>query len=389
MEKLLTLYINLNIILMRNTLILLISFLLFSCTQNKVEDEKVLQVTLEETPVSVKDLFSSVEVIPLETNDSCLLARITRIREVNGNFYLLSEDYPVFQHIALMMFDGEGHFVRSIGKVGQGPEEYPWLIYDAAIDADKQLAYMMSPAGSIYIYHLDGSFVRKMAMPQKMNYQRLDVLDGNTLLGWSALEEDESSVTLAKADSGTLVNEFWKDEFELNWDCHEPFYQYDNETYFASAHRRKVYRVTKDSLALAYQWDFGKDNIDIEKQCASLSDDRQAASEEWRRKKDDGSIPYFISMHGQTSKYYYACLFHDIKNMYNLFYEKKTGKALYFKETTEGIDLSPQLITNEYMLMLVNTESLEKLAPVLGEKEYAKIADRVEDENPCLVKFLF
>lgn len=374
---------------MRNTLILLVSFLLFSCAQDKEGSEKLLHVTLEETPVSVKDLFSSVEVIPLETNDSCLLARITRIREVNGNFYLLSEDYPVFQHITLMMFDGEGHFVRSIGKVGQGPEEYPWLIYDAAIDADKQLAYMMSPAGSIYIYHLDGSFVRKMVMPQKMNYQRLDVLDGNTLLGWSALEEDESSVTLAKADSGTLVNEFWKDEFELNWDCHEPFYQHDDDTYFASAHHRKVYRVTKDSLALAYQWDFGKDNIDIEKQCASLSDDRRTASDEWRRKKDDGSIPYFISMHGQTSKYYYARLFHDIKNIYNLFYEKETGKTLYFKETTEGLNLSPQLITNEYVLMLMTTESLEKLAPILDEKEYAKIAGRVEDENPFLVKFMF
>ena len=57
-------------------------------SSSKQEERRVLQVSLEETSVSVKDLFTKVEVILLETNDSSLLAHIVRVCESNGNYYL-------------------------------------------------------------------------------------------------------------------------------------------------------------------------------------------------------------------------------------------------------------------------------------------------------------
>ena len=74
---------------MKHLFILSFLFLLASySSSSKQEERRVLQVSLEETSVSVKDLFTKVEVILLETNDSSLLANIVRVCESNGNYYL-------------------------------------------------------------------------------------------------------------------------------------------------------------------------------------------------------------------------------------------------------------------------------------------------------------
>ena len=113
---------------MKNTFILFLialSFVCSSCNRTpSVEEPDVLKVELKETPVSVSDFFSKVEVIPLETSDSCLLARILRVRVSGDTTYILTQDYPTFRHITLMAFDKKGNYLRSIGRVGQGPGEY-------------------------------------------------------------------------------------------------------------------------------------------------------------------------------------------------------------------------------------------------------------------------
>ena len=55
-----------------------------------MEEPDVLKVELKETPVSVSDFFSKVEVIPLETSDSCLLARILRVRVSGDTTYIFT-----------------------------------------------------------------------------------------------------------------------------------------------------------------------------------------------------------------------------------------------------------------------------------------------------------
>ena len=110
---------------MKNTFILFLvalSFVCSSCNRTpSVEEPDVLKVELKETPVSVSDFFSKVEVIPLETSDSCLLARILRVRVSGDTTYILTQDYPTFRHITLMAFDKKGNYLRSIGRVGQVP----------------------------------------------------------------------------------------------------------------------------------------------------------------------------------------------------------------------------------------------------------------------------
>ena len=105
---------------MKNTFILFLvalSFVCSSCNRTpSVEEPDVLKVELKETPVSVSDFFSKVEVIPLETSDSCLLARILRVRVSGDTTYILTQDYPTFRHITLMAFDKKGNYPVNIHR---------------------------------------------------------------------------------------------------------------------------------------------------------------------------------------------------------------------------------------------------------------------------------
>jgi hypothetical protein len=47
------------------------------------------------------------------------------------------------------------------------------------------------------------------------------------------------------------------------------------------------------------------------------------------------------------------------------------------------------MFTEDAICLLVPTEDLELLLPVLDETEKAKVMKRKEDDNPCLLKLYF
>lgn len=380
--------------------LLLLTWILAACSsQTKETGDNVLKATLKETEVSLKDLFSRIEVIPLETNDTALMDHVHRIRKVNNKYYILNEDYPGFTYINILVYDAEGNFLHTIGKKGQGPEEYPWLIYDMDIDTEKDLVYMMSPSGMLYLYRTDGSFVRKMNMPEGLIYHGLQFLNSNQLLSWAGgTDIDNDAMCVLDADSAKLIKGLWRDHNDPNWDIIEFTYAYQDKIYFTPSIDRQVYEVTSDSLRMAYEWDFGEDNYDASSVRSRLEGLTIAEKDEkWNEMRKTGGVPYTLLKQGQTNKYYFTNVLGILgeidekgyaKNYFSLFYEKATGRSFYFKKTTEGLAIRPDMTTEEALYQLIPTEDLELLLPVLDETEKAKVMKRVEDDNPCLVKFI-
>ena len=377
-----------------------LALILTACSSSSMQEGRnLLNVNLEKTEVSLKDLFSKIEVILLETNDTALMDHIHRVREVDGKYYILSEEYPGFSYITTMVFDSDGNFLHTIGSKGQGPKEYPWLIYDMAIDSEKNLVYMLSPSGILYLYRLDGSFVRKMEIKGlDLNaYHNMELVNNRMLL-WSATDIENNAMNLLDTDSAKLIKGLWKDYHSINWALGGYFcHKYQGKTYFTPAIGREVYELDADSLRVAYEWNFGEDNYDaseIRSRLKGLS--YVEAQEKWNDMRMSNDVPYTIINQGQTNKYHYAYFLghanHEgitpMENQAMLFYDKETSKSYYFEKTTEGLTILPCLITEEAMYQLIPTEDLEMLLPVLDEKEKEKVKLRVEDDNPCLVKFI-
>ncbi len=141
----------------------LLSLLLTSCVAGKEEtatENQVrtinLDVPLEET-VKASSLFKNVKPIILETREDVLIGDLGGIYIADA--YIVVHDESRNNN-AVFIFDLEGHFLRKIGGIGPGPEEYE-EISDFAVDKEKDELYILDPSGhKINKYNiLSGKFI--------------------------------------------------------------------------------------------------------------------------------------------------------------------------------------------------------------------------------------
>lgn len=148
---------------MNKVLLLLLVIFCVSCTQKKQSGGvETLTVDLTENNLSVHDLFSKIELIPLATNDSFFIKDIEKVTIVGDSIYIFD-----WGRSTLFVFGSDGHFIKQIGKRENGPEDHI-MVYDAFVENNITL---LSPMGYIYNYDLKGRFINKQKLPAKMNYQ--------------------------------------------------------------------------------------------------------------------------------------------------------------------------------------------------------------------------
>lgn len=76
--------------------------------------------TAEKRRIYMDELFDKIEIIPLETRQDCLLQEYPRITGVMDDYLLLKNDF-----VGARLFGRKkGSFIHSVGKRGQGPDEY-------------------------------------------------------------------------------------------------------------------------------------------------------------------------------------------------------------------------------------------------------------------------
>ena len=371
---------------MKNILLTLLLFILFSCksTGDKIDCE-VLHVDLVERPVPTEELFSKISVIPLETNDSSFLVRPVKVIIKDNRYYIVDEGVP-----AVFSFDEEGHLLHKIGKKGQGPGEYR-EIYDAVIKEKESAVYMLSPFGSLYVYSLDGKFIKEIKLPTRSNYQLIEELDSKYFVTWTLpASENENCISVISKESFKNVKEFWHVPPVLTTLNSKPFYNYEHKVYFSNPYQNEVYEVRTDSLRVAYRWDFGKDNLDLKEYGFTLLEDQKV--EEYKLMLQylrDSTVPYFLCDQYQNDKFYYIMLVFGLKHSKNLFYRKEDGKSFFFEKTTEDIHFEPLAFNEDFLTCIVFNEDFPNYEKVLPPEEYKKLEERLEDDNPCLIKFYF
>jgi len=101
----------------------------------------------------LSDLVEQIEYIPLETNDNCVVGKIT-FYDVSDNYIVVS----VAQTNEVFLFARTGRFITKIGKHGQGPGEYlsPASVY---IDELKKCVYVSDSPSKMLVYDFTGKYV--------------------------------------------------------------------------------------------------------------------------------------------------------------------------------------------------------------------------------------
>lgn len=360
-----------------------------SCNTKQEDDLNgiTLKVDLKEQDISMNKLFSRMEVIPLETKDSCLIIDIEKIIIHQNLFYIFDQRKP-----AIYLFQENGHFLKEIARKGEGPGEYQ-AIADVLLDETNKKLILLSPFGSMLSYGITGTFMGQDVLPIKPNYYSISTLPNNALVLWSCVEEEETGISIIHRDSMKIIHETWHNDRMLDMGLMKPFYSYNGETYFSTAYQNTVYHINNNSLKKAYQWDFGENNIE-QKTLLAYNQIKNANEKNNKILKDleEGVLPYAMERHNQNDKYYYVALRKGIgfnRPWINVFYQKSDGKYYVFEQVKEGIHIHPILFTNDFLISILPLEDIKFYREILPESEYAKLVSYSSDDNPCLIKLYF
>ncbi len=119
---------------------LFVILFLYSCNKSEYKvkskeiDFKSISITKNKTK-NILDIGKIKKAVKLETKDNSLIGNIDKlICDKNGDFYIA--DY--YSSKKVFCFNKKGNFIRSYGKIGQGPGEYN-SIEGFALDSESNL----------------------------------------------------------------------------------------------------------------------------------------------------------------------------------------------------------------------------------------------------------
>jgi hypothetical protein len=170
--------------------------------------------------INLSDLFTDFRIIPLETNDSCLIGGYNKIAALTENNIFIGfhrTDVPT----VVYRFDQNGRFINSIGKGGRGPEEHTGFDATSIVPDESKGTVTVEWSGYVgehpITYDFDGRYLGSVLLP--------DILLGG-LYKWS---DDEWFST----GSVTGIPEYPRDSILII------FYNNDGQT--TGVHPRKIY----------------------------------------------------------------------------------------------------------------------------------------------------
>lgn len=214
---------------------------LYSCDNGKTADQKMLFERKSLQEKSIKKLSECVKIkriIPLETNETCLVGDIRGIRKFGSSYYICSQTGPI------LCFNEKGEFKGKIGDVGKAKNEY---ISAMGVDFYKDRIYVQD-FHKIVVYDLFGQYLQ--SIPVSYNAQALKVLDSGNLLLF-VLGEDHV-LHLINNEGKTLKSAVEKNE-ALRLVRSQPFYLYKGKILFQEgmSNGLHTYDVQKDEFGEA------------------------------------------------------------------------------------------------------------------------------------------
>lgn len=353
---------------------------LISCkSEQKTSNFEQIKISLDdEEDISIFDICSNIELVPLETSDSILLS-IIYVQPYLGNF-LIRQNNP--QQVCY--FDSIGHFMFRINNLGRGDKEYASLS-NVTINPYDRSIYLLESLDYLNQYDLKGDFQKKISLDSikgilnsviALNQDTVLLISGQNKLTYSFFSLKNKCVINQYQDSilvlGTTSPIFSdsKDIFRYTW--------YDNI----------VYSVQGTSFLPAFCFDFGEYNNDKKK----FSDTPEAM--------DDAQLENYVKKFNIiinkiscNNDYIYVLLTDNTPKepkLKRIWYNRKTKEYFVFEKFKENINWNffDNLIDG-YFISSINAANKEEVLDInlLDEKNKKVYLNVGLDDNPVIVKF--
>ena len=333
--------------------------------------------------------IDNVTVIPLETNDSCLIRQLVlQVKEHQGLIYLNN-----FMR-QLLVFDMKGNFIREIGRRGQGPGEF-LEVRDFLFTNENTIEIL--DFKKIEHYTLDGKYIETVKkfdyigkefyfnpMSFCRSYSKGYYLWGGMLHGGNE-KLLESGYLMYRVNKDIQIEAGFFDKKYGDGGNMDRFKYYQDKILITlSSLNYNIYQINQnDSLNIRYTFDFGKYGYEIKEDF-----DRKTVPIE----NYISGIRYFQ----ETDDFLYFNFSYQ-KIIHCLLYSKTTGqtyiKSLAPSENEKEIRLFPaDAIYKDQLVALVEPfvlkMDLERMSPEnikkWGLEDFLKLDD---EDNPVLILY--
>lgn len=136
----------------------LVALLTINCAGNREPMSGPVSVEFNGTVNSLSDAIKSIELIPLENDDEHLLGTMVELI-VTDDAYIVIDG----QNGAIFRYSVDGRFINSIGRRGNGPEEY---VHINDVQYKDSSLYVFSIPSKIQRFSLDGTMLDMITMDE-------------------------------------------------------------------------------------------------------------------------------------------------------------------------------------------------------------------------------
>ena len=352
--------------------------------------EKGLEVERE---VKLSEIADSVTYIRLETTDEGLVRGFKpSLMRCTSKYFIFGE----FQNV--IQFTRDGKFVRNIGRRGQGPGEYNYIMQ---VDVDEKAGkvYVLSTGRRFNVYDLETGKHLQSGKLANVETSSFLTQDDSTVVSYVENSNGQQKTMIYVSTlNGNILHEYPRHElFEVKGGSYtfggpHDFYlskykgminlkEYENDT---------VYTITPEGLQKRYIIDTGKYGIKLEHTFAALNGDEAAYN-----RLAAGYMRYAVL---ETENYLFLPYTNWAGSERNrpkmAMYDKRTGECYRVKGNAVSDDLTnglyfyyPHCALDDHTLIFDHQASvIHKMAEKNPELlNHPQLKGLKEDDNPVLM----
>lgn len=380
---------------MLNRLVFIAPLVFFCCcAPNKLKEEESAQIliNLDEKKVtpSFFDLFSNLEIVPLETRQSSLISKPQKVIYGKNRYYIMNDN-------VVSIFDTKGKFISKIDNEGRGPNEYGRLndIELNKVTGDLELLTLQPAA--IFTYSEDeNDIIDKYYLTKNLRVSKyFKSVSASEFLIYSSFADNQIYHLDTKTDELTPllggIPEYIPTKTSFN-PGNTVFFESGEEICYRQVFSNKIYVYKNKSMKVKYYWDFGAYNFEIDRE---LPEGKEKDFYRNYFTQNDTKAYFFFDHFENDNIILTRFLFKNHQNYQSLLLDKKSKKTQLFDTFREMEIFFPSFIYSfdKGIFFVVNRSMLDQYASgfrsLLSNEQIQEFESIEIGDNPIIVKCFF
>lgn len=365
-----------------------IIIILCSCTSpnnNTFLEKDIITLgtnTIKDQSLSISEMGYNINIVPLETSDSCLLKGNAHIIYVSQSDIFISDSKKIYR------FGKDGKFKNTIGIIGNGPMEHN-VIYYTSFDSDKDLLYIYDGHKKIITWDFSGIPISETFI-ESTGYIPIIFRSGNKFYAEKRAycKNGDLIISLLRLDNNAQkmdsikISEV-KGIAETNYYPASIISKNTDDYYYINPYDLSLYRIKDESITTMYKFNFDD----------RIPDFHQLGNMEYRKQNGEDFIE-ILDIVPTIDRIF--LLYHTGNNVYAYIIDRTSGKILFHRQIKNphkggglelykesGIYIWPHISRDNNMYSLVDISDSELISSFgLTDDSVYKID---ENSNPCLI----